>query len=181
MTAAEIKQKMRQEYEKWKNYSDKRMHWYEDKRLVLVERQSQQISLISSISAAILAIIVVFKDKGNCWVEIAFWSMLVNVVLGILLLVWLRIFDEKILKANRQEERNIFSRFIRTALKGFNQPTSENLEKYYGVGREAADDIENSPDKFVGERKILEFLWVVFIVTFLAGVLGLTGVWLNKI
>ena len=177
----DIKQEMQKEYEKWRDYSDKRMHWYEDKRLILVERQSQQISLVSSIAAAILTIIVIFKDKNNCWVQISFWSLLINVILGIVLSIWLRIFDEKVRSNNRIEERLAFSRLIKAAQRGINTPTDENKNKYYEIGQNIREELEKSTGKFFGEQKILEFLWVVFILMFLGSVIGLAGVWLNKV
>lgn len=103
-------------------FSQGRREWYQNLSIKIADRQSDQISLISSISAAILAITTSFTLERSIWTNISFWSLLVTVVLGVFLLLLLISFDRKVVTDDRQTELEILDRLKKS--------TKEAVDKY---------------------------------------------------
>lgn len=160
-------------------FSQKRREWYQDLGIKIADRQSDQISLISSISAAILAITASFTFERNIWVNISFWSLLVTVVLGVVLLLLLISLDREVATEDRRIELDILDRLKESTKKAIREyPLYQN--QHIADFKSETKKIEDLPIKQASKKRVLDVFYFVFLGSFLFGVFGLVRAWLEK-
>jgi len=162
------------------SFSQRRREWYQDLNIKIADRQSGQISLLSSISAAILAITSTLSIERTVWVELSFWSLLVTVALGIFLLFWLISFDNKVVTKDRIVESDILNKLKNS--------TREAIDKYPEYQSQHVADFKLETEKIEKltfdehktEKKMLTIFYYIILASFLLGMFGLAAAWLEK-
>lgn len=160
-------------------FSQKRREWYQDLGIKIADRQSDQISLISSISAAILAITASFTFERNVWVNISFWSLLMTVVLGVILLLLIISLDRKVVTEDRRTELDILDKLKESTKKAISE-YPEYQDQHITDFKSEIKKIEDLPLKQEWGKRVLDVFYSAFLGSFLLGMLGLATAWLEK-
>lgn len=161
-----------------KEYSTRRREWYQDIHIRIADKQSEHLISISSISAAIIALTVALQIQKNFWIELSFWSLIVTVILGALLALLLIFHNKKAADYTRKIELSTIDSLKKSTNEVIQNP--EIYEKHKEDFSQEAKKLEESPDKYRKERKILEGLYSLVLILFASGMLGLIGAWVTK-
>ncbi len=156
--------------ENLKNFDARRREWYEEQNLRIADRQSQHIIFVSSISTAILAITATSSITTLC-MKYAFWSLLVNVILGTVLYFWLNKFDSNVLKKERVIVISILKRLKDATENVVKNPNLEEYFKHTDVFRNEINEIESMQESESLEKSALNLFYILFLLTFLVGIL----------
>lgn len=163
------------------DFSSRRREWYQEQHLRVADRQSQQIALIASVSATILAIATVLPGhKVSLWANLSFALLLINVVLGIILVGWLVYFDKKVLNQDRNDELSILKALKSSTELVISNPTIEGYKKHIKSFNDEVNKIIQMPQKYQIEKIVLNIIYFLVLSTFLGGVLSLGMAWLVR-
>lgn len=160
-------------------FSQRRREWYQDLNIRIADRQSAHLSLVTSISAAILAITASLTPERNTWIDLSFWSLMVTVLLGTTLLLLLIYFDRKVATQDRKEELDTLES-LKESTKIAIQKHPEYDELHRADFDAAIKRINELPIKYEGIQKWLNILYWLSLISFIIGIIGLAGAWLEK-
>ncbi len=160
-----------------KDTSARRREWYQDLKIRIADRQIDHISLISSISAAIVALTVSFTSEKNILVNFSFWSLILTVILGTLLVLLLIFHNKRVVEDDRNVELSTLDRLKESTKQVILYP--ENYATHINDFEREYKMIEHLSDKYKGMVNFLNFLFVAVLALFLTGILTLVGVWID--
>lgn len=161
------------------DFSQRRREWYQDLKIKIADRQSDQISLIASISAAILAITSTLSNTRTFWIELSFWSLMAAVVLGVLLLLLLAIFDSSVVTDDRKMELEALDNLKDSTKRAINE-YPEYQSKHISDFNKEIERIISLPFKDDWKKKLLSILYYSVLIFFLFGIIGLSLAWIEK-
>ncbi len=160
-----------------KDNSAKKREWYQNLRIRIADRQSEHISLVSSLSAAIVALTISFPTK-NLWTELSFWFLVTTTLLGTVLVLLLISLDKKMLDHDYKFEMPIWDNLKASTEDVISNP--ENYTKHVEDFKREIKKIELLPEKYDCQRQVLGYLYVVVLATFVLGVMSLIGAWVTR-
>ena len=161
------------------DYSQRRREWYQDLGIKIADQQSDQISLISSISAAILAITGSLTFERNIWIDLSFWSLLTTVVSGVVLLLLITSFNRKVATEDRRTELDTLDRLKESTKKAISK-YPEYQDQHIADFKSEIKKIEDLPFKQEWKKIMLDAFYHVALGSFLLGMFGLVAAWLEK-
>lgn len=163
------------------DFSSRRREWYQEQYLRIADRQSQQIALIASISATILAITTALPGQRIAlWSNLSFALLLINVILGTILIGWLVYFDRKVLRQDRNDEISILDTLKASTKSANYNATYAEYKKHIKSFNDQVNKIIQMPQKYQYEKIILNIVYLLVLSTFLGGVLSLGVAWLLR-
>jgi hypothetical protein len=159
-------------------FSASRREWYANQILRIGDRQSTQISLISSVSATILAITTALPaQKVSAFTAWSFISLLLATISGIFLILLTINFDQTDLEESRKEEIGIFDKLKTSTKNLLSNPTENERLKHIEVFKNEVDRISNIPEKYQTRKFFLNCLYWIVLGSFILGVVFLTLAW----
>lgn len=173
-----IKEKGKERLKILREYDLRRREWYQDIDINIADKQLEHTISISTISAAIIALTVTLQTQKNFWVDLSFWSLLSTVILGIFLVLLILSYNKKNIKDSKDVELSIISTLQKSTKLVIENPAT--YEQHQADFDQQIQKIEELPEKYKLQRKILEYLYYLLLVTFFLGFLGLIGGWLTK-
>ncbi len=166
---------LQREYDRWVDLLLQRRLWFQDQRIKLVERYSNQIVFFSSISAANLAIVAPLSTNNSSpsiFSTISFLGFFLNLTLGVIITITTLKIDEKDFENAKKNELAVFENLKESCLKALKDLTTENVTHYLNYVSATKEDLQ-MPTKPGIKPKILDSLYYVFIAFFFTGLISL--------
>lgn len=162
------------ERDKWADLSIQRRFWYEDQRIKILDRQVQHTIFLSSISAAIIAVLISLPIHFSAILYWSFWCFLVNVFLGVGLILAGIYIDLKDLKKAKKEELDMYAQFRDAAQEIVEKQTIKSRADYEKLKADIRSKFQVIEKKSFFKRILIPALYCLFLVVFAIGLVLLT-------
>lgn len=143
------------------------------------EQKTEHLSLVASISAAVLAITAAFSSEKSVWINMSFWSLFITVLVGtILVLLIIHIREEKT-SSERELAISVLDNLKDSTRNAIGKGPEYDIQHREDFEREV-ERIKNFPDKYQEAKTWLNFLYWLALGSFALGMLCLAAYWLDK-
>lgn len=143
------------------------------------EQRSEHLSLVASISAAVLAITAAFPLGRSFWPNFSFWSLFIAVLIGTILVLLIIHIREETTLAERELAISVLDKLKESTKNAINQG-SEYDKEHRADFNEEIERIKQAPYKYEGAKIWLNLLYWLTLGSFISGMVGLAAAWVEK-
>lgn len=143
------------------------------------EQKTEHLSLMASISAAVLAITAAFSSEKDLWINISFWMLFITVFVGTILVLLIIHIREETTLSERELATSALDKLKVSTRNAINIGSEYDDQHRRDFEREI-ERIKNFPNKYEGATVWLNFLYWLVLGSFVFGMLCLAAYWLEK-